>query len=221
MCVVGVSAISGEGLDVALKHLDDLLKNPNPDACCCKTCETVVSRSSSSLPQWPDYELTEKDGNLTLTRFAPIKNNTECPFAKAAQLWGGKPLKSGSSLKVQAKANYAGLCHFVHECEQGKALDGFCIEIDHPLAQSGTGIQEFGQCVRTMLTCLSDLDPCKEFINACQVHWITWMAIPIWTNGFFCYNLLHLVILSHQVGMCIWYKSSLCTVTTRNVIFPT
>ena len=33
MCVVGVSAITGEGLDVALKHLDDLLKNPNPDAC--------------------------------------------------------------------------------------------------------------------------------------------------------------------------------------------
>ena len=124
---------------------------------CCKTSETVVSRSSSSLPQWPDYELTEKDGNLTLTRFAPIKKTIpNVPLPKGLNFGGGKPLKSGSSLKVQAQANYAGLCHFVHECEQGKALDGFCIEIDHPLAQSGTGIQEFGQCVRTMLTCLSE-----------------------------------------------------------------
>ena len=160
--VVDVSAFSGEGLDAALKHLDDLFRKPNTDAS--KTSETTKA-SRSSLPHWPDYGLTEEDGNLTLTRFAPIKNNTECPFAKTAQLWGGKPLESESetSLDVHAKVNYAALCHFVHQCEQGKALDGFCIEIDHPLAQSA-GTQEFGQCVRVVLTCLSDLDPSKEFM---------------------------------------------------------
>ena len=103
---------------------------------------------------------------MTLKNFGPIKRNTECPFAKSARLWGGNFPQNFTSLEDQAKANYAAFCHFVHQCNEGAKLDGFCIEIDHPLARdtTHTAPKGFGDCIRTVLTCLSDLDPSREFM---------------------------------------------------------
>ncbi|KAL7555907.1 hypothetical protein ACA910_010855 [Epithemia clementina (nom. ined.)] len=161
--VIGVSATSGEGLKEALNCLDDLISNPTPIGDEGRV-SVLAGKNPYVLPDLPDYGLTEMEGNVTLKRFAPIKMNTECPFAKSAKLWGGKPMEPGSTIEEQAKANYAGLCHFVRQCQQGMPLDGFCIEIDHHLAQAAKTTAEFEQCVRLMLTSLSDLDPRKEFV---------------------------------------------------------
>jgi small GTP-binding protein len=109
------------------------------------------------------YEATK--GNATLEHFSVITKKTECPFAKAAKLWGGASSNtdnnlSGSteSLKDQAKRHAQALEEFVRRSNRGEKLDGFCIELDDPRARDG-GPEELGDCVRIMLSALADIDP--------------------------------------------------------------
>ena len=100
-------------------------------------------------------------GNATLEKFSVIKKETECPFAKAAKLWGGKTPHSENNkdLEAQASDNVQALADFCVCSEKGEQIDGFCIELDDPLARAG-GPEELGQCVKRMLTALADSDPC-------------------------------------------------------------
>jgi small GTP-binding protein len=105
--------------------------------------------------------LEYKASNLTLERFADIKNSTECPFAKAAKLCGGKAFIKKITIKEQAKANVEALIEFTCRSNAGEKLDGFCIDVDDERARTGSP-EEFGECVRTMLTALGDMDPSVE-----------------------------------------------------------
>mmetsp|Transcript_18462 Transcript_18462/g.39862 ORF Transcript_18462/g.39862 Transcript_18462/m.39862 type:complete len:454 (+) Transcript_18462:20-1381(+) len=163
--VLPISATQGRGVDNALVALDDLLKSPIP-----KSLEApTISREdadSSAPPMMPKHAVTERDGNQMLQSFSPIKNGTLCPFAKAAKLWGGSPHAVGKSLEDQAKEHFIALRRFVHECQQESSqnsLDGFCIEVDDEQARGGDA-HEFGECVRILLTAISDLDPKRQFI---------------------------------------------------------
>lgn len=161
--VVGISATTGQGLDEAKMALQDLLLVAKKDEKL-KVKSKIQISPSIMAPVRPDYGVTKTEGNQTLERFAVIQNNTECPFAKAAKLWGGSPVKENSSLEDQAMANAAALYWFVYECKHNHAsLDGYCLEVDHPSARNG-GPREFGDCVRKLLTALSDLDHAKEFV---------------------------------------------------------
>ena len=111
-----------------------------------------------------DYAPTFEGGNRTLMNFAPIKNGTECPFAKAAKIWGGRPYydEPGVPLETQAAGNAAGLTEFCRRIVNEKEkLDGFCIELQDPLATHSSP-QGLGVCVRRLLTVLSNQDPANE-----------------------------------------------------------
>ena len=108
-----------------------------------------------------EHDATESGGNLTLQHFSDIKNGTECPFAKSANLWGGSTCPPGSTLEDQALAHVAALTEFVRQSRQGANVDGFCIELDDAMATQGSP-KELGDCVRRMLTTMSDHDPAGE-----------------------------------------------------------
>ena len=96
--------------------------------------------------------------------FSPIKNGTECPFAKAAVLWGGKPFYDETAPhEHQATANVVALmafCRRLHADEKEK-LDGFCLELQDSLATCGSP-QDLGKCVRRVLTVLADHDAARK-----------------------------------------------------------
>mmetsp|Transcript_25290 Transcript_25290/g.36682 ORF Transcript_25290/g.36682 Transcript_25290/m.36682 type:complete len:454 (-) Transcript_25290:546-1907(-) len=128
------------------------LKNPK---------KLEVSESSKDEVEL-GYEPTEDEGNSTLRQFSVIKNGTECPFAKSAKLWGGKPVPKGmNSIEEQAKANIQPLTEFLKMSNEGKKLDGFCIEIFGHDVSKGCP-KELGECVRRYLTALSEDDPAGE-----------------------------------------------------------
>jgi len=114
------------------------------------------------------------EGNRTLQNFTPIKNSTECPFAKTAKLWGGLTSSETSTIEEQAAAHVPSLIKFcgrIHVDKHGreKPLDGFCIEIDNEMTRKG-GPEEFGQCVLRMLSAISAQDPSGE--NVMKANYI-------------------------------------------------
>ncbi|CAB9519925.1 ADP-ribosylation factor [Seminavis robusta] len=100
--------------------------------------------------------------NPTLKHFQPIKQGTMCPFAKAAKLWGGISQKHTLDAKELASSHAEALTKFVR-CSDSQKLDGFCMELGDPRAQSADP-EDVGACVKEMLTLLSDLDPAKEHV---------------------------------------------------------
>lgn len=127
----------------------------------------------ATLPQTtkmsPDPHFSSfSKSNLTLQRFSTIKRSTECPFAKAAKLWGGPPIPSHNSKRhqyvevAQAEACVESLIEFTNRSNRGEKLDGFCIEIDCDEARNVSTPAEFGECVRRLLTAIADLDPSDE-----------------------------------------------------------
>lgn len=109
-------------------------------------------------------------GNLALQRFAPIRRGTECPFAKAAKLWGSPPSSLLSpagyavSLEFQAANSASALAEFVRRSEADEGLDGFVLELDDDEARRSdeNAVEAFGECVRRALLALSDEDPAGE-----------------------------------------------------------
>ena len=155
-----------------------------------------TSSSSSSSSPLDDYDpnmtvkfrqedlakyCTDKN-NVTLQRFRPIQQKSECPFAKSAKLWGGPTLDDiekehahSVSLEEQAKANIKYLVEFVRQSNVNENVDGYCIELNDPQAISDSSsssssknnkesVHDFGQAVRCLLLALSDLDPAGDGI---------------------------------------------------------
>lgn len=170
--VQGCSAKTNAGLDEGMNRLADCIveakarksiQDSLDDST--RTESTTTSARSSSL----DTSSYSNAHNETLEHFSSIKKSTECPFARAANLWGGLMPSSSEncSIEDQADAHVPPLLDFCEQIAEGKqpALDGFCIEIDDEAATKG-GPEEFGQCVRRMLTAICDKDPAGENVMA-------------------------------------------------------
>lgn len=167
---VGCTATKGKGLYEGLEWLSKVLeveaikdsKDVSEDDTDNITLSSEISASSDDTPIKIGFDPTKAGKNLTLEHFGAIKQGTECPFAKAATLWGGCPSpEAGSTLEDQAKSNVKALAEFVRRSNAGDKLDGFCIELNDPKAAK-EGPKELGKCVRRMLTALSDNDPAGE-----------------------------------------------------------
>lgn len=175
--LVGCCATSGEGLQEGLAMLTEALdsngkEEPAEDNYEIKSLATETTESSWEITKSVvamDFDPVE--GNGTLGRFSPIKSRTECPFAKAANIWGGNPgvVDSQTSLEDQAKGNLAALEEFTTRSNQGEKLDGYCIELDSLQAREYGPVQ-LGESVRVLLTALADGDPSGE--NMMRVDYI-------------------------------------------------
>jgi len=159
---VACTAKTGEGLCDGFAWMSTTLVEDTEDVSVATGDTDAMASESSSETIEIDFDPTEAGGNLTLKHFQAIKNGTECPFAKSAKLWGGCRVPTiESTLEEQAEANVAALTEFVRRSDAGDKLDGFCIELTDPKALSGSP-KEFGECVRRLLTALSDHDPAGE-----------------------------------------------------------
>eukprot|EP01063_Lacrimia_lanifica_P006625 TRINITY_DN1413_c0_g1_i2.p1 TRINITY_DN1413_c0_g1~~TRINITY_DN1413_c0_g1_i2.p1 ORF type:complete len:449 (+),score=100.38 TRINITY_DN1413_c0_g1_i2:69-1415(+) len=157
--VLGTCATSGQGLDEAFSTLADMIRAPRqaprPELVRTRAPEYVAAESALALA-------ATDPGNASLVRFAPVRQRSECIFARLAVLWGGAASAAGASLEDQARANAAPLAAFTRRSEAGEKLDGYVLEVDATVARGGDVVM-FGECVRALLTALSDLDPEKAF----------------------------------------------------------
>ena len=178
--VQGCSATANDGLDEGINRLADYIfelktgrkgrKSKELDEST-RSSSTSASSSVASL----DVSALSSKKNPTLQSFAPIQKSTQCPFAKAAKLWGGL-LTTGTSISIedQADCHVPSLIQFCEMIARGKPLDGFCIEIDDEMARTGDP-EEFGQCVRRMLAAISAQDPSGEDVmKASYIHRPGW-----------------------------------------------
>ena len=155
---MGCSTETGQGLIEGLEWLNEAMNGclelPPSTSVTSGKEEEATEATEESL----DYDPEDIIENPALANFAVIQKGTQCPFAKRAKLWGGKPTSTTDSLEDQAAANAPALNEFVRLVKNGKSLDGFCIDLDDESARSG-GPEGLGECVRRVLTTLSDLDP--------------------------------------------------------------
>ena len=171
----GCVATKGEGLHEGMKWLSQQVHERSSLPPATETKDDAGPPAENRSFKKPfiaaklGYAPWDTKSNPTLQHFSGIKNGTECPFAKASKLWGGKPLLSPCSLEAQAKANAFPLTEFVHLSDQGENLDGFCVELDDERARAG-GPEELGRCLSRFLTALSDSDPSGE--NTMRVNYI-------------------------------------------------
>ncbi|CAJ1941177.1 unnamed protein product [Cylindrotheca closterium] len=172
--VHGCSAKTNDGLDESINLLADCLVEAKAfgatksiqhslDDSLTRTDESTSTLSHSSL----DTSVNVSRQNETLQNFSRIKKSTECPFAKRAKLWGGLVSAEAFSIEAQAASHIPPLIEFCERLAESESLDGFCIEIDDEVAAKG-GPEEFGQCVRRMLSELSVNDPAGENVMAAK-----------------------------------------------------
>jgi FPC/CPF motif-containing protein YcgG len=132
--------------------------------------QTIAATSSDVSTSGSVDEIAyDPEDNATLERFSTIKQGANCPFAKAAKLWGGPDAGENAGLEDQARNIAPQLALFVGKINEGERLDGFCIELVDPSARNG-GPKELGEAVRKMLASLSELDPSNE--NMMQVDFV-------------------------------------------------
>mmetsp|Transcript_506 Transcript_506/g.832 ORF Transcript_506/g.832 Transcript_506/m.832 type:complete len:302 (+) Transcript_506:726-1631(+) len=185
--VQGCSAKTNAGLDEGINRLADCILQAKSNRGSVKSIQGSLDDStgtdstltlSRSSPLDTSSANASKD-NETLQNFSSIKKSTECPFAKAAKLWGGLVSSpEASSIEAQAACHIPPLIEFCERIAEGKPLDGFCIEIDDRAATKGSP-EEFGQCVRRMLLALSFKDPSGENVMASK-----YMDRPGWRFRF-------------------------------------
>jgi len=149
MCFVqGCSVVDGGiGISEGIEKLGDYLER--------NTSRRVTATAESNSFQLPKFDM-----RLTLQDFSMIQKNSQCPFAKRAKLWGGKHFHDleNATIEEQAAANVEALIEFTKQSNSGHKLDGYCLEVNDPLAR-GSNPEDFGECVRRMLTALAARDP--------------------------------------------------------------
>ncbi|XP_071110306.1 uncharacterized protein [Haliotis cracherodii] len=99
------------------------------------------------------YDAEDADSVLN---FNPIKQNTECIFAKQAKVWGCTGWNSSLSLEENVYRSLPTLLKFSMVCEE-LGLDMFLIEL--PGEEYGRDVNIFGDAVRRVLKQISDNDP--------------------------------------------------------------
>ncbi|XP_070207799.1 uncharacterized protein [Littorina saxatilis] len=92
----------------------------------------------------------------TLDAFQPIKESSECIFARRAKVWGAGEWDSTLSLEENVFRSVPMFLKFTLVCQE-LGLDGFLFML--PGQQFGTDPQAFGKGARRILQVLSDLDP--------------------------------------------------------------
>ena len=120
------------------------------------------------------FDPTKQGRNVTLELFQPIQQDTMCPFAKAAKVWGGQSKTEVDDIQMLVRSHAQALTEFVNRVSgkddfEGEPLDGFCIELDDPRAR-GPDPEGLGCVVKEMLTALADQDPAQE--NVMRVNYI-------------------------------------------------
>lgn len=154
-------ATTGKGLHEGLQWLRDSITNAENNGTIVTEKEVeVLASAKHPVPGAPIASSIGFDpvkNNATLQSFLPIKNGTECPFAKSAKLWGGSEGSWENSETVAANAR--ALSDFVRQSNAGQNLDGFCVALP---SNKDVSPQMFGQQVRQILTYLGDLDPVSE-----------------------------------------------------------
>jgi small GTP-binding protein len=109
------------------------------------------------------YSLSDGRTNPVLQNFRPIQLGSQCPFAKAAKLWGAKLEVVGEDDAAAAAAAVAeALAEFVRRSDKNEQLDGFCLDLGDEAAALSTDPSIFGTHVRAVLRALSDRDPSGE-----------------------------------------------------------
>ncbi|XP_078572966.1 uncharacterized protein LOC144859855 [Branchiostoma floridae x Branchiostoma japonicum] len=93
---------------------------------------------------------------ISLENFTPVKEGTECVFARSACLWGSAGWDEQLNLEENIKTS---LPMFVKFCavQSHLGLDGFLFEL--PGREFGASPEELGNGVRRLLKVLSDVDP--------------------------------------------------------------
>lgn len=174
VAIIGCTAIRGEGIFEGIQLLAETIdeKHENKSQRGRGQCNNEFNQPNPNNLFFDNkrryHNFDPIKDNITLKRFSPIKNGTECPFAKASKIWGGVSADFNISIEEQAKANIEHLIEFTRRSKLNEKLDGYCIELDTPKAREG--LQEFGECVHEMLKALSDMDPSEE--NVMRVSYI-------------------------------------------------
>ena len=159
--IQGCSVTQDVGLYEGLARLASALHAPTSNVFSSDISERTIS-TFNSLSDHQAY--SQLNLNPCLQNFSVIKRSTQCPFAKAAKLWGAVLMGevSGSqTIEEQGQAHAEALTEFTIRVANGERLDGFCIQLDDPSARTAE-VESFGQVVRRMLTALSDADPAEE-----------------------------------------------------------
>mmetsp|Transcript_17613 Transcript_17613/g.38511 ORF Transcript_17613/g.38511 Transcript_17613/m.38511 type:complete len:378 (-) Transcript_17613:81-1214(-) len=171
---VECTATKGEGLRAGFQWIEDYIDGKivfdDPKILAGEEAHTIATTSSDvSTSGSVDEIVYDPENNTTLERFSTIKQGANCPFAKAAKLWGGPDTGENASLEDQARSIAPQLALFVGKINEGEPIDGFCIELVDSSARNG-GPKELGEAVRKMLSSLSELDPLNE--NMMQVNFV-------------------------------------------------
>ena len=168
----GCSAKSNNdvGLKEGLRWLEQAISNKQ------KRSSVKGTGMENGETQRLDYDPTAKGKNATLEHFRPVQQGSFCPFAKTAKLWGGRAMDKNLSIEEKASSHAKALTAFAEKVRgsydhakdkdntnRAGQLDGFCIELDDPLAL-GQHPEDLGKSVYEMLTAISDLDPRREKI---------------------------------------------------------
>jgi len=150
-------ATTGKGIDKGFQWLCDTVRQAKATTNAEETSVLVSPRNDRGpvSQSMIGDEFEPVKNNATLKHFRPIQQGTECPFAKAAKLWGSNagPWYSSNT----ARTNAAALTEFVRRSNDGENLDGFCIELP-----GDGGPETLGHRIRSVLTDLSDCDPAGE-----------------------------------------------------------
>jgi hypothetical protein len=97
----------------------------------------------------------DPSNNETLNRFAPLKLQTACVFARSSVLWGAPEWSESLTLEQNATRIRPALTLFMR-LAKGRALDAFVIELRG--AQYTRDAAAFGRAVFFMLRALCDLE---------------------------------------------------------------
>ncbi|XP_064633076.1 uncharacterized protein LOC135491262 [Lineus longissimus] len=106
--------------------------------------------------QISDFVTYDAENCLVLERFEPLKQQSQCTFAKKARVWGARDWQESLSLEENVCRSLATFYKFVLLVPE-LGLDAFLFEV--PQVPYASDIQTFGQSVRRVLTVLSDADP--------------------------------------------------------------
>ncbi|KAL5015016.1 hypothetical protein ScPMuIL_009286 [Solemya velum] len=91
-----------------------------------------------------------------LENFRPVKESTECVYAKTANVWGSPDWQDDLTLEENVFRALPTFLKFTMVC-RSRALDGFLYEV--PGKKYAYNIKSFGQSLRRVLKTLSDHDP--------------------------------------------------------------
>ena len=130
----------------------------------------------------------------SLNNFQPLKNKSDCIFAKSAILWGSQSYDTTKTLEDNISNSIPAITKFMSLVEE-QPLDGFLIEVVGQ--QYGKSVDAFAVTVRRVLTAISRHDPsglnCMNMKSITTSSWyFSFGGVPIFVTSFApCYPSSH------------------------------